>query len=169
MSRATSVMLLAGSPPFCQNQKLTEENHGRMAAPRIHARRVRDAVRHPAWLARCADASRPRVSVLFTEKRGTKRWFSVKDIAVLRIAHELERSGRSWLMAIGQAFDHLERPPDPDALLIAPAVIRRGCGLPRIVRDRDVPRLNFERSEIVIPIGRIVSEITKEAALVWSP
>ncbi|AID29850.1 hypothetical protein MCHK_2036 [Mesorhizobium huakuii 7653R] len=109
------------------------------------------------------------VSVLFTEKRGTKRWFSVKDIAVLRIAHELERSGRSWLMALGTAFDNLEQPPDPDALLIAPAVIRRGCGLPRIVADRDVPRLNFERSEIVVPIGRIVAEITKEAAKVWSP
>ncbi|QIA23104.1 hypothetical protein [Mesorhizobium sp. AA22] len=103
------------------------------------------------------------VSVLFTEKRGTKRWFSVKDICVLRIAHELERAGRSWLMAIGAAFDNLQHPPPADALLIAPAVIRRGCGLPRIISDRDVPRLNFERSEIIVPIGLICQTIVKEA------
>lgn len=106
------------------------------------------------------------VSTLFTEKRGSKRWFSLKDICVLRIAHELERAGRSWLMAIGTAFDNLEQPPDSDALLIAPAVIRRGCGLPRIIPDRDVPRLSFERSEIIVPIGRIVADIMKESALV---
>lgn len=104
------------------------------------------------------------VSVLFCEKRGSRRWFSLRDVAVLRIAFELERAGRTWLTAIGAAFDNLEHPPDPDALLIAPAVIKRACGLPRIISDRDVPRLNFERSEIIVPIGRIVADIVKESA-----
>ena len=103
------------------------------------------------------------VSVLFFEKRGSRRWFSLKDICVLRIAFELERAGRTWLTAIGAAFDNLEDPPPVDALLIAPAVQRRACGLPRIISDRDVPRLNFGRSEIIVPIGRIVSDILKEA------
>lgn len=103
------------------------------------------------------------VAVLFNEKRGSRRWFSLKDIAVLRIAFELERAGRTWLTALGAAFDNLEDPPPDDALLVAPAVIRRGCGLPRIISDRDVPRLHFERSEVIVPIGRIVADIIREA------
>lgn len=104
------------------------------------------------------------VSTLFSEKRGRNRWFSPRDIAVLRIAFELERSGRNWLTAIGTAFDHLyEGPPDPEALLIAPAVQKRACGLPYIAAQ---PPAVFERSEIIIPIGRIVAEIIKEAELV---
>lgn len=110
-----------------------------------------------------------RVSALFSGKFGSQRRFSLKDVCILRVAFELERAGRSWLMALGQAFDALERPPEPDALLIAPAVVKRGCGLPRLVPDRDVPRLNFDRSTIVIPIGRIVAKISEEAARVWSP
>ncbi|WP_135866687.1 hypothetical protein [Mesorhizobium sp. M8A.F.Ca.ET.213.01.1.1] len=106
------------------------------------------------------------VAVLFCEKRGSRRWFSLRDIAVLRIAYDLERAGRTWLTAIGAAFDNLEHPPDSDSLLIAPAVQKRGCGRPRIIADRDVPRLNFERSEIIVPIGRIVSSILKEAEVV---
>lgn len=107
------------------------------------------------------------VSTLFSEKRGRNRWFSPRDIAVLRIAFELERGGRNWLTAIGAAFDNLyEGPQSVDALLIAPAVQKRGCGLPRIISDRDVPRLNFERSEIIIPIGRIVAEIVERCAAI---
>ena len=104
------------------------------------------------------------VETLFSEKRGSRRWFSPRDVCVLRIAFELERSGRNWLTAIGTAFDHLfEGPPEPDALLIAPAVQKRACGLPRIISDRDVPRLSFERSEIIIPIGLIVHSIMEAA------
>lgn len=106
------------------------------------------------------------VSTLFCEKRGSRRWFSLRDISVLRIAFDLERAGRTWLTAIGAAFDNLEHPPAADALLIAPAVIKRACGLPRIICDRDVPRLNFERSEIIVPIGRIVADIIKESEFV---
>ncbi|TIT43833.1 MAG: hypothetical protein E5W76_04975, partial [Mesorhizobium sp.] len=89
--------------------------------------------------------------VLFSEKRRHRRWFSQRDICVLRIAFELERAGRSWLMALATAYDHLEHPPDPEALLVAPAVIRRGCGRPRIISDRDAGRLLFDVSKIVIP------------------
>jgi hypothetical protein len=104
------------------------------------------------------------VSTLFSEKRGRNRWFSPRDIAVLRIAFELESSGRNWLTAIGAAFDNLyDGPPEPDALLIAPAVQKRACGLPYIASR---PPATFERSEVIIPIGRIVAEIIKEAELV---
>jgi hypothetical protein len=103
------------------------------------------------------------VSALFCEKRGSRRWFSLRDICVLRIAFELERAGRTWLTAIGAAFDNLEHPPPEDALLIAPAVQKRACGLPRIISDRDVPRFIFERSEIIVPIGRICADIVKDA------
>ena len=100
------------------------------------------------------------VSVLFCEKRRSRRWFSLRDIAVLRVAFELERAGRTWLTSIGAAFDNLEHPPDPDALLIAPAVQKRACGLPYIAT---APPAVFERSEIIIPIGKIVADIIKEA------
>ncbi len=107
------------------------------------------------------------IDTLFSEKRGRNRWFSIRDICVLRVAFELERAGRTWLNAIGVAFDHLfDGPPEPDALLIAPAVQQRACGLPRIISDREVPRLIFERSEIIVPIGRIVANIIKEAEFV---
>src|SRR5690606_32894083 len=76
------------------------------------------------------------VDTLFSEKRGSRRWFSIRDICVLRIAFELERAGRTWLNAIGKAYDHLhDGPPDHDALLIAPAVQQRACGLPYIAKQ----------------------------------
>ncbi|RUU92802.1 hypothetical protein EOB59_05440 [Mesorhizobium sp. M7A.F.Ca.MR.176.00.0.0] len=104
------------------------------------------------------------VSVLWSEKRATRRWFSPRDICVLRIAHELERSGRSWLMSIGTAFDNLEHPPTADTLLVAPAVIRRGCGLPRVIPERDANRLPFDVSTIVVPFGRICNDIIARCA-----
>ena len=104
------------------------------------------------------------VAVLFSEKRGRNRWFSPRDIAVLRIAFELERAGRGWLTAIGAAFDNLQAAPSSDTLLVAPAVIKRACGLPRLIPDRDVPRLPFDVSTIVIPIGRIVADIMARCA-----
>lgn len=104
------------------------------------------------------------LEVLFSEKRKGRRWFSLRDIAVLRIAFELERAGRDWLTAIAAAYDHLQDPPAVDALLIAPAVRKRGCSRPRIMSDRDVPRLRFDVSTIVVPIGAICQTITKEAA-----
>ena len=103
--------------------------------------------------------TRVPLEVLFSEKRKGRRWFSVQDVATLRIAFELERAGRTWLTAIAAAFDNLQEPPAADALLIVPAVRKRACGPPRIISDRDVPRMQFDISMIVIPIGRIVGEI----------
>jgi len=40
---------------------------------------------------------------LFSEKVGHARRFSLQDICVLRLAHILERFGRTWLFAIGPA------------------------------------------------------------------
>ena len=60
------------------------------------------------------------LQVLYCGRRGTRNWFSVKDITVLRVALELERAGRNWSTAIAQAFEHLEHPPPPDALLVVP-------------------------------------------------
>lgn len=104
------------------------------------------------------------VATLFSEKRGGRRWFSLCDIAVLRVAFELEQAGRNWLTAIGTAFDNLEeKPPPEDALLVAPAVRKRGCGRPRIISDRDIPRLPLEASTVIVPIGRITKQITEAA------
>ncbi|ESZ76500.1 hypothetical protein [Mesorhizobium sp. L103C105A0] len=102
-------------------------------------------------------------SALFCEKRGSRRMFSLQDICVLRVAFELERAGRTWLTALGAAFDNLQIPPDPDALLIAPAVIKRGCGLPFI---SFVAPSAFDRSIIVVPIGLICQQILEEAQYV---
>jgi hypothetical protein len=100
------------------------------------------------------------VSTLFSEKRGSRRWFSLCDIGVLRIAFILERGGRSWLSAIGAAFDHLsERPPDPDDLLIVPVRTGRGCGLPFL--SKTVPEI--ERPVVVVPVGSIVHVIMEAA------
>ncbi|MBL6431890.1 MAG: MerR family transcriptional regulator [Alphaproteobacteria bacterium] len=96
------------------------------------------------------------LEVLFSERRKSRRWFSPKDIAVLRIAHELGRAGRLWNTAIAQAFERLEHPPPADALLVVPVMSvshtagRVLASLPDPLRDE---------SFIVIPIGRIVGEI----------
>lgn len=57
---------------------------------------------------------------LYSERRRGGRFFSTKDITVLRVAQELERAGRNWTTAIAQAFEHLEHPPPADALLVVP-------------------------------------------------
>ncbi|GHE49961.1 hypothetical protein GCM10019059_06530 [Camelimonas fluminis] len=101
------------------------------------------------------------VATLFSEKRKGRRFFSLRDIAVLRVAHEFVHGGRDWLVAIGIAYDRLEHPPPPDALIVAPAVIRRGCGPPIITTT---PPDAFDRSTIVVPVGRIVADIIRRAA-----
>ncbi|WP_413709374.1 hypothetical protein [Rhizobium sp. Rhizsp82] len=56
--------------------------------------------------------------VLFSERRNGRRWFSPKDITVLRLAHEIERAGQTWLTALARAFHHLDQPPPIDAVLM---------------------------------------------------
>lgn len=103
------------------------------------------------------------IQTLFSEKRQGRRWFSLKDICVLRIGHVLERFGRTYLMGISDAFENLDQPPDAEAVM----VLTLGRSLPvprRIISDRDVPRLPVDEGTLLVPIGRIVADIIKEAA-----
>lgn len=103
--------------------------------------------------------------VLFSERRGRNRWFSPRDIAVLRIAYECERAGQTWLTALARAFEHLQEPPQADAVLVFKAKsVSASSG--RLIPDRDVERLRVEESLVLIPIGRIVADIIKEVAIV---
>lgn len=103
------------------------------------------------------------IQTLFSEKRSGRRWFSRKDICVLKVGHVLERFGRTYLMGIADAFDRLERPPPEDTII----VLTLGRSLPqcrRMISDRDVPRLPVGEATLLVPIGRIVANIIKEAA-----
>ncbi|MGL3605758.1 hypothetical protein ACSV9I_04535 [Rhizobium sp. G187] len=96
------------------------------------------------------------IDVLFSEKKRGRRWFSPKDIAVLRTAVELERAGRNWTTAIAQAFEHLEHPPPPDALLVVP-VASVSCTSGRMLTGLPdpVPSTSF----ITITIGAIAAAV----------
>ncbi|MGB3500983.1 MAG: hypothetical protein WBA44_05110 [Mesorhizobium sp.] len=99
---------------------------------------------------------------LFSGKVGSRRLFSIQDIATLKVAHSLERFGLPWLQAIAEAFNRLERPPPEDLLL----VLTVGRSLPvvrRTISDRDVPRLPVEQSTLLVPIGRIAASISGAA------
>nr|WP_299500425.1 hypothetical protein [uncultured Rhizobium sp.] len=96
------------------------------------------------------------IDVLFSERRKGRRWFSPKDIAVLRIGHELERAGRNWSTALAMAFEHLEWPPPPDALLVVPVASVSARSGRLLTGLADTPATS---SYISIPIGRLVAEI----------
>lgn len=112
------------------------------------------------------------VDVLFSEKRKHRRWFSPKDICVLRLAHELERAGKDWLTAVAMAFEHLGQPPPPDSLLVVPALSTSARSGRVVTGLADlIPAASF----VVLPIGRIVEEVVrkcdelKETAVVAVP
>ncbi|CAN7481063.1 hypothetical protein [Mesorhizobium sp. LjNodule214] len=111
-----------------------------------------------AWVHRIRDAE-----VLFSERRGDRRWFSPQDICILRVGYELERAGRNWLTAIAQAFEHLQTPPATDAVLVVD-VISVSSASGRIISDRDVERLAVDKSKILIPIGTISADIIARCA-----
>lgn len=94
---------------------------------------------------------------LFSERRKGRRWFSPKDIAVLRLGYEVERGGRNWPTAIAQAFEHLGQPPPPDSVLVVP-VMSVACTSGRVLTGLTVPLLPSE-SMAVFPIGRIAADI----------
>ncbi|WP_104822756.1 hypothetical protein [Rhizobium sp. NXC24] len=112
------------------------------------------------------------LEVLFSEKRKSRRWFSPRDIAVLRIGYELERAGRDWATALAQAFEHLGQPPPSDALLIIP-IMSVSARSGRIVTG--LADLVPTASMAVVPIGSIVADIIaacetlKEAPVVAIP
>lgn len=94
--------------------------------------------------------------VLFSERVNSRRVFSARDIAVLAVAYEVERAGRTWLDALSIAFDHLQSPPDPDALLILTPTPVRDSGGPRVVNAMPA---TIEHPTLVVPIGALVADI----------
>ncbi|CAN7500856.1 hypothetical protein [Mesorhizobium caraganae] len=110
------------------------------------------------WVFRAKD-----VDVLFSERRGRNRWFSPRDISVLRVGYELERAGRGWLTAIAQAFEVLQHLPPDDAILVVD-VMSVSAKAGRIICDRDVERLAVDKSKILVPIGAISAEILARCA-----
>lgn len=119
------------------------------------AEAARVAGLHRAHLDVIINRTKP-LSPLFSERRKGRRWFSAKDIAVLRLAFELERAGRNWPTATAQAFEHLATPPPNDALLIVPALsVSAMSG--RVLTG--LPALPVSSSMIVLPIGMIAADI----------
>lgn len=96
------------------------------------------------------------MAVLFSEKRGGRRWFSLRDVTILRIAHDLERAGRTWTVAIAAAFECVATQPPADALLVMP-VGSVSHASARVLTG--LSGLPCEAGFIVLPIGRIAAEI----------
>jgi hypothetical protein len=95
---------------------------------------------------------------LFSQKRGFRRWFSAQDIAIIAMARQLERGGKVLLSAIACAFDNLQEPPAADAIFVVEAEsVSHRSG--RFISDRDVPRLAVDKTQILIPAGKIVAGI----------
>lgn len=123
---------------------------------------------HRAHLDVIINRTKP-LSPLFSERRRGRRWFSAKDITVLRVSYELERGGRNWPTAIAQAFEHLATPPPADALLMVP-VLSVSATSGRVLTG--LPALPGSGSMIVLPIGDIAAEVVsaceqiKETAVV---
>lgn len=103
--------------------------------------------------------------VLFSEKRGRNRWFSPRDVAVLRIAYECERAGQTWLSALARAFEHLQEPPAADAVMVFRAnSVSASSG--RVIPDRDVERLPVDEATVLIPVGKIVADIIERCVAI---
>jgi hypothetical protein len=123
---------------------------------------------HPVTLDVVLHRGKP-LAPLYSEKRKGRRWFSPKDITVLRVAYELELAGRNWPTAIAQAFEHLATPPPADALLIIP-VLSVSATSGRVLTG--LPALPGSGSMIVLPIGDIAADVVsaceqiKETAVV---
>jgi hypothetical protein len=100
------------------------------------------------------------LETLYSEKRKGRRWFSPKDISVLRVALDLERAGRDWGTAIAQAFQHLEHPPPSGAHLVVP-VASVSCVSGRVLTGLPDPLPSS--SFITVPIGRLAAEIMEVA------
>jgi len=96
---------------------------------------------------------------LVSTKDKNRRFFSKRDIAVLKIAHVFERFGMTWLFAIADALEVVDTNPRPDEHVIV--TCRRS--LPRVRRklnDREVNRLPVEEATLIVPAGRIVADLT---------
>ncbi|KHJ54540.1 hypothetical protein LA66_14005 [Aureimonas altamirensis] len=100
---------------------------------------------------------------LFSAKKGGRRWFSPRDVSVLAVAHELERFGSTWLAAVGAAYEALQDEPAEDAILVA-TLAKTMPTITRTINDRDVSRLNVDKTTLLIPHGRLVADIAKRSA-----
>lgn len=125
------------------------------------AEAARMAGLHPVNLDVVLHRTKP-VATLYSERRGSRRWFSPRDITTLRIAFELERAGRNWLTAIAQAHQHLAAPPPSDAILVVP-VLSVACTSGRVLTG--LPALPWSASMIVLPIGKIASEVVEACTI----
>lgn len=114
-----------------------------------------------AWVHRIREAE-----ILFSERRGDRRWFSPQDICILRVGYELERAGRNWLTAIGQAFEHLQQQPPDNAVLVVD-VMSVSSASGRIISARDVECLAVDKSKILVPIGTISADIIARCAEIY--
>lgn len=94
---------------------------------------------------------------LVSAKHRHRRYFSRRDIAVLRIAYAMERFGTTWLFAMSDAIEAVDAGVRGDQHL----VIQCNRSLPRAKRsitDRDIERLQIEQPTLLVPAGRIVEE-----------
>ncbi len=93
--------------------------------------------------------------IIFSERQGGARVFSAKDIAVLRIAHELERGGQTWLTALARADDALQAPPGPDDFLVTPAdsVSHTTSWITSVAPSPS------DKTLVVVPLGRLVGAV----------
>ena len=92
---------------------------------------------------------------LYSERINGKRLFSARDVCVLRIAHELERAGQTWLTALARAYDNLQAPPAEHALLITPAssVSSKSSWITTVAPQPS------DKTLIMTPIGRFCAEV----------
>ena len=90
-------------------------------------------------------------------KRGSRRWFSRRDIVVLSLVIALENAGTSIAAAFAVASTAVAEPPDDDAILLLDAETKDA----RVIGDADVPRLLLEQSKILIPIGAMSARIAR--------
>lgn len=106
--------------------------------------------------------NKPIVRLISGKQKG-RRLYSPRDIAILRLAHLLERFGRNHLFGIADGIDLLDTLPDREAVL----VVQLGRSTPwpvRTIYDRDITRLQVDESTLLIPIGKEVSAVVAKCA-----
>ena len=93
----------------------------------------------------------------FSERRGGRRWFSPRDIAVIAAARELADAGMPVPDAIDAACRLLADPPAADALALASGRSVRAAGIADLVKARGAAIRS-------VPIGRIAAGISANCA-----
>jgi len=91
--------------------------------------------------------------VVFSERRHARRWFSPRDIMLLRLAVELERCGLRVGEALRAALLALDEKPKPDAMLL---VAGKGT---LTISASDIAALPIDTTQTLIPVGRLAAEI----------